>query len=117
MTIADITIPELEAHEALTTIKVGGWVLAVIFICATILALVLLRDAREQEKHRHQERSLAIEATRDVGQTAWTKSDVHKDQIIRDQAKTIQDLAAWKARTEDRLKKLKLTEVLNDVQV
>ena len=109
-----MTITELEAMEAALTIKCACVLLAVMTICATILMVLALRRYAKDQDQAHAERMAQIAASKDIGQTAWAHSDVHKSEIIRQQAKHIDELEGWKARTIKRMKDLKLTEVFGD---
>lgn len=106
-----MTITELEAMEAALTIKGAIALLITVSVCATILMVLALRRYAKDQDQQHAERMADIAATKDIGQTAWANTDVHKSVIIREQAKHIAELEGWKARTEKRMKDLKLTEV------
>lgn len=95
-----MTITELEAMEAALTIKGAVALLAVLTICATILAVLALRRYAKDQDQEHAERMAEIQTTRDIGQTAWAQMDVHKSDIIRVQAKRIAELEEWKANAE-----------------
>ena len=103
-----MTVTELEAMQAALTIKGAIVLLAVLTVCATgLLVLALRRYSRDQEQE-HAERMASIQASKDMGQTAWAHSDVHKTQLIREQAKRIAELERWKADTEARLASIDL---------
>lgn len=108
-----MSITDVEAMEIALTIKGAVALLAVVSICATVLlVLALCRYAKEKDQE-HAERMAAIAASKDIGQTAWAHSDVHKTELLRQQAKELAELRAWKARTEKRLAKLRLKEVFD----
>lgn len=100
------TVTELEAMEAALTIKGAVALLVVMSICATVLLVLALRRYAKDQDQEHKERMAQIAASKDIGQTAWAHSDVHKTQLIREQAKRIRELEEWKAHTEKRLSKL-----------
>ena len=102
------TITELEAMEAALTIKGAVVLLAVVSVCATILLVLALRRYSRDQEQEHAERMASIQASKDMGQTAWAHSDVHKTQLIREQAKRIRELEQWKADTEARLASIDL---------
>ena len=107
-----LTITELEARELALTIKGAVILLCVICVCSAILlALALYRYSKDQDQE-HEERMASIRASLDMGQTAWAHTDVHKSQLLREQAKELAELRAWKSHTEARLADLKLQEVL-----
>ena len=95
-----MTVTELEAMEAALTIKGAVALLAVLTICATILAVLALRRYAKDQDQQHAERMAQIAASKDIGQTAWAHADVHKDELLRKQAKRIAELEAWKANAE-----------------
>ena len=109
-----MTVTELEAMEAALTIKGACWLLGIISVCATILFIVVLRRYAKDRDQEHAERMAQIQSTKDIGQTAWANADVHKTELIRQQAKRIAELEGWKARTEKRMKDLYISEVFND---
>lgn len=88
-------------------------VLCVWGVCALVAFLLWLNEQRKKEVNRHAEALMDIESSRDIGQTAWANTSVHKDQLIRKQAAEIAELRAWKKRTETRLAKLHLSEVFD----
>jgi len=107
-----LTVTELEARQLALTIRGAIILLCVLGVCAAILlALALHRYSKDQDQE-HEERMASIRASLDMGQTAWAHSDVHKSQLLREQAKELAELRAWKAHTEARLAELKLQEVL-----
>lgn len=113
-----MTVTELEAMEAALTIKGAIALLITMSVCATILLVLALKRYAKDQDQQHAERLAEIAATKDIGQTAWANTDVHKSVIIREQAKRIDELEGWKARTIKRMKDLKLTEVFgNDMEV
>lgn len=97
-----MTVTELEAMEAALTIKGAVVLLSVLSICATILVVLALRRYARDQEQEHKERMAQIAASKDIGQTAWAHSDVHKSQLIREQAKRIRELEEWKDRLEKR---------------
>ena len=109
-----MTVTELQAREAIITMWGGIILLAVLSICATILLVLLLRRYSRDREQEHAENMAKIAATKDIGQTAWHQSDVHKTYLIREQAMKIAELEGWKARTEKRMKDLRLSEVFAD---
>ena len=109
-----MTVTELQAREAIITMWGGVILLAVLSICATILLVLALRRYSRDQEQEHIERLASIQASKDIGQTAWANTDVHKSVIIREQAKRIAELEGWKARTEKRMKDLRLSEVFAD---
>lgn len=113
-----MTVTELEAMEAALTIKGAVALLAVLSVCATVLLVLALRRYAKDRDQEHAERMAAIQASKDIGQTAWAHADVHKTELLRQQAKRIAELEGWKARTMKRMKDLKLSEVFeNGVEV
>lgn len=113
-----MTVTELEAMEAALTIKGAVALLAVLTVCATILLVLAMRRYSRDQEQAHAETMARIQASKDMGQTAWSNTDVHKSVIIREQAKRIAELEGWKARTEKRMKDLRLSEVFDEqVQV
>lgn len=101
MTIQEqITISELQAKEAIITMWGGVILLAVLSICATILLVLALRRYSRDQEQAHAETMARIQASKDMGQTAWSNTDVHKSVIIREQAKRIAELEAWKENAE-----------------
>ena len=115
MTIQEqITISDLQAKEAIITMWGGVILLAVLSICATVLLVLALRRYAKDQDQQHAERMAQIAASKDLGQTAWAHSDVHKSEIIRQQQKRIAELEGWKARTEKRMKDLRLSEVFDN---
>ena len=109
-----MTVTELQAREALITMWGGVILLAVLSICATILLVLALRRYSRDQEQAHAETMARIQASKDMGQTAWAQTDVNKSVIIREQAKRIAELEGWKARTEKRMKDLRLSEVFDD---
>lgn len=103
-----MTISDLQAKEALITMWGGVILLAVLSICATVLLVLALRRYSRDQEQAHAEAMARIQASKDMGQTAWSNTDVHKSVIIREQAKRIAELERWKARTEKRLASLNL---------
>lgn len=115
MTIQEqITISELQAKEAIITMWGGVILLAILSICATVLLVLALRRYSRDQEQAHAEAMARIQSSKDMGQTAWSNTDVHKSLIIREQAKRIAELEGWKARTEQRMKDLRLSEVFAD---
>lgn len=108
-----MTISELEAMEAALTIKGAVVLLSVLTVCATVLLVLALRRYAKDQDQEHKERMAQIAASKDIGQTAWAHSDVHKSELLREQSKELAELRAWKARTEKRLAKLRLKEVFD----
>lgn len=108
-----MTVTELQAKEAIISMWGGIILLAVLSICATILLVLALRRYSRDQEQAHIERLASIQASKDMGQTAWANTDVHKSVIIREQAKRIAELEGWKARTEKRMKDLRLSEVFD----
>lgn len=105
-----ISITELQAREAAITMWGAIILLSVLTVCATILvALALYRYHRDQEQS-HVEHMASIEASREMGKTAWAQTDVNKSRIIREQAKRIAELEGWKARTVKRMKELNMAD-------
>lgn len=102
------TMTELEAMEAVLTIKGAVVLLAVLTVCATVLLVLALKRYDKDQDQEHAERMAAIIASKDIGQTAWAQTDVRKTQIIADQAKEIVELKNWKARTMARMEHLKI---------
>lgn len=100
-----MSVTELEAMEVALTIKGACWLLGVLTVCATLLLVLALRRYSRDQEQEHKERMAQIAASKDIGQTAWAHSDVHKTQLIREQAKRIAELEAWKAHVEDRFGK------------
>lgn len=96
------TVTELEAMEAALTIKGAVILLIILSICATVLLVLALRRYAKDQDQEHKERMAQIQASREMGKTAWAHSDVHKSEIIRQQAKRIAELEAWKDRLEKR---------------
>lgn len=109
-----MTVTELEAMEAALTIKGAIALLITVSVCATILMVLVLRRYAKDQDQQHAEYMASIMATKDIGQTAWANTDVHKSLIIREQAKRIAELEGWKARTEKRMKDLRLSEVFDN---
>ena len=109
-----MTVTELQAREALITMWGGVILLAVLSICATVLLVLALRRYSRDQEQAHAEAMARIQASKDMGQTAWAQTDVNKSVIIREQAKRIAELEGWKARTEKRMKDLRLSEVFAD---
>lgn len=103
-----MTVTELEAMQAALTIKGAIVLLAVLTVCATILLVLALRRYSRDQEQEHAERMASIQASKDMGQTAWAHSDVHKTQLIREQAKRIAELEKWKSNTEKRLASIDL---------
>lgn len=113
-----MTVTELEAMEAAMTIKGAIILLVVLSVCATILLVLALRRYAKDQDQQHAERMASIAATKELGQTAWSNTDVHKSVIIREQAKRIEELEGWKARVTKRMKDLRLSEVFgNDMEM
>lgn len=108
-----MTVTELEAREAVITMWGGVILLSVLAVCATILFILLLKRYSRDQEQNHVEKLAAIQATKDMGQTAWATQDVTKSRIIREQAKRIAELEAWKRRTETRMAQLRITEVFD----
>lgn len=108
-----MTISELQAKEAIITMWGGVILLAILSICATILLVLALRRYSRDQEQAHAEAMARIQASKDMGQTAWAQTDVNKLRIIREQAQRIAELEGWKARTERRMKDLRLTEVFD----
>lgn len=106
-----MTVTELEAMEAALTIKGAVALLAVLSVCATILLVLALRRYAKDQDQQHAEAMAQIQSTRDIGQTAWAHTDVHKSAIIREQAKRIERLEAWKRHTEENMKRIGHEEV------
>ena len=95
-----MTISELEAMQAALTIKGAIVLLVVLSVCATILLVLALRRYSRDQEQAHAETMARIQSSKDMGQTAWSNSDVHKSVIIREQAKRIAELEAWKENAE-----------------
>lgn len=108
-----MTVTELQAREAIITMWGGVILLAVLSICATVLLVLALRRYSRDQEQAHAEAMARIQASKDMGQTAWAQTDVHKLRIIREQAERIIELELWKARTEKRMKDLRLSEVFD----
>lgn len=108
-----MTVTELEAKEAIISMWGGIILLAVLSICATILLVLALRRYSRDQEQAHAETMARIQSSKDMGQTAWAQTDVNKSVIIREQAKRIAELEGWKARTEKRMKDLRLSEVFD----
>ena len=98
-----ISVTELQAREAAITMWGAIVLLSVLTVCATVLLVLALRRYSRDQEQEHAERMASIQASKDMGQTAWAHSDVHKTQLIREQAKRIAELERWKADTEARL--------------
>lgn len=109
-----MTISDLQAKEAIITMWGGVILLAVLSICATVLLVLALRRYSRDQEQAHAEAMARIQASKDMGQTAWSNTDVHKSLIIREQAKRIAELEGWKARTMKRMKDLRLSEVFDN---
>ena len=109
-----MTVTELQAREAIITMWGGVILLAVLSICATILLVLALRRYSRDQEQAHAEAMARIQSSKDMGQTAWAQTDVNKSVIIREQAKRIAELEGWKARTEKRMKDLRLSEVFDN---
>lgn len=109
-----MTISELQAKEAIITMWGGVILLAVLSICATVLLVLALRRYSRDQEQAHAEAMARIQSSKDMGQTAWAQTDVNKLRIIREQAQRIAELEGWKARTEQRMKDLRLSEVFAD---
>ena len=109
-----MTVTELQAREALISMWGGVILLAVLSVCATILLVLALRRYSRDQEQAHAEAMARIQASKDMGQTAWSNTDVHKSVIIREQAQRIAELEGWKARTEKRMKDLRLSEVFDN---
>ena len=109
-----MTVTELQAREAIITMWGGVILLAVLSICATVLLVLALRRYSRDQEQAHAETMARIQASKDIGQTAWAQTDVNKSVIIREQAQRIAELEGWKARTEKRMKDLRLSEVFAD---
>ena len=109
-----MTVTELQAREAIITMWGGVILLAVLSICATVLLVLALRRYSRDQEQAHAETMARIQASKDIGQTAWAQTDVNKSVIIREQAKRIAELEGWKARTEKRMKDLRLSEVFDN---
>ena len=113
-----MTVTELQAREALISMWGGVILLAVLSVCATILLVLALRRYSRDQEQAHAETMARIQASKDMGRTAWSNTDVHKSVIIREQAKRIEELEGWKARVTNRMKDLKLSEVFgNDMEM
>ena len=82
--------------------KADQIVLCVWGVCALIGFLPWLLEEHRKETNRHAEAEMAIMASQDIGQTAWAHSDVHKTELLRQQAKELAELRAWKNRLEKR---------------
>ena len=95
-----LTVTELEARQAVATIWGGIILLSVLSVCATVLLVLALRRYSRDQEQEHIERLASIQASKDLGQTAWANTDVHKSAIIREQAKRIAELEAWKENAE-----------------
>lgn len=109
-----MTVTELEAMEAALTIKGAIALLITMSVCATILLVLALRRYSRDQEQAHAEAMARIQSSKDMGQTAWAQTDVNKSVIIREQAKRIAELEGWKARTEKRMKDLRLSEVFDN---
>lgn len=105
-----LTTSELEARWLAMTIKSGAWLLALMILLGAVLAFIYLRNAQKEEANRHAEATQSILASQNIGQTAWSNADVHKSEIIRQQAKRIAELEGWKARTVERMKELHMAD-------
>lgn len=103
-----ISVTELQAREAAITMWGAIVLLSVLTVCATILLVLALRRYSRDQEQEHAERMASIQASKDMGQTAWSNTDVHKSVIIREQAKRIRELEQWKANTEKRLASIDL---------
>lgn len=103
-----ISVTELQAREAAITMWGAIVLLSFLTVCATVLLVLALRRYSRDQEQEHAERMASIQASKDLGQTAWAHSDVHKTQLIREQAKRIRELEQWKADTEARLASIDL---------
>ena len=103
-----ISVTELQAREAAITMWGAIVLLSVLTVCATILLVLALRRYSRDQEQEHAERLASIQASKDLGQAAWSNTDVHKSVIIREQAKRIAELEKWKADTEARMKSIDL---------
>lgn len=101
---------EFQREMSRMTVRAGVIVLCVLGVCAMVAFLLWMYEQHRKETNRHAEALMEIESSKDIGQTAWANTSVHKDQLIRKQAAEIAELRAWKKRTEDRLAKLRLSE-------
>lgn len=95
-----MTVTELQAREAIITMWGGVILLAVLSICATVLLVLALRRYSRDQEQAHAEAMARIQSSKDMGQTAWAQTDVNKLRIIREQAKRIAELEAWKENAE-----------------
>ena len=111
-----MTISELQAKEAIITMWGGIILLAVLSVCATILLVLALRRYSRDQEQAHAEAMARIQASKDMGQTAWAHSDVHKSEIIRQQAKELEELRAWKRHTEARLTDARLAYLMRKAE-
>ena len=111
-----MTISELEAMQAALTIKGAIVLLVVLSVCATVLLVLALRRYSKDQDQEHKERMAQIAASKEIGQTAWAHSDVHKTELIRQQAKRIEELEAWKRRTEARLTDARLAYLMRKAE-
>ena len=104
---------DLEFQRELSRMTVRGGVVVVcaLSVCALVAFLLWLYEEHRKETNRHAEAELAIMASQDIGQTAWARADVHKSQLLREQAAYIKRLEAWKAHTEENMRKLGHPEV------
>ena len=116
-----MTITEVEAMELALTIKGAYWLLGIVSVCATVLVVLALKRYAKDRDQEHAENMAKIAATKDIGQTAWHQVDVAKTNLIRMQAKRIDELEAWKDRLEKRWGKTTVEmyarEAEKDVQV
>ena len=106
-------IDEYTAKCAIVDKCIGAVLIAVAIISITTLLVLALRRYSIDQDQEHAEHLAAIQASRDIGQTAWAQADVRKGAIIREQAKKIAELEGWKSRTMKRMKELKLSEVFD----
>lgn len=111
-----MTISELEAMQAALTIKGAIVLLVVLSVCATILLVLALRRYSKDQDQEHKERMAQIQASREMGKTAWAQSDVHKSELIRQQAKELEELRAWKRNTEARLTDARLAYLMRKAE-
>lgn len=89
---------EFQQQLARLSMKCGTVILCVCAVGLVLLCLAKIAQLYRAEENRHNEALLAIQATNDIGQTAWAQNSVSRDRILRQQAR---DNAELKKKLQD----------------
>ena len=89
---------EFQQQLARLSMKCGTVILCVCAVGLVLLCLAKSAQLYRADENRHNEALLSIQATNDIGQTAWAQNSVSRDRILRQQAR---DNAELKKKLKD----------------